>query len=194
LAVNLQLGEHTSLASTLLFCLAAKSYKHGEPLVGGRITTRLPSLTSEKYRAAHVLSSLRSAFLRTVIAVTIAAGSKLIGHQCRKYLSVERLATRRAAEFGKVEISESKRESFGEKYLRRCKLTVSFGRKRTRRAEFAMSALPPESRHRSTRCQCPLCAKSRHSVANQRRRLCASRRGGKCTPVCAVRGVAVAAT
>jgi uncharacterized protein YndB with AHSA1/START domain len=45
----------------------------------------------------------------------------------------------------KVEISESKRESFGEKYLRRCKLTVSFGRKRTRRAEFAMSALPPKA-------------------------------------------------
>jgi hypothetical protein len=46
-------------------------------------------------------------------------------------LSVEELAKRHAVAFGKVEISESKRESFGEKYLRRCKLTVSFGRKRT---------------------------------------------------------------
>ena len=46
--------------------------------------------------------------------------------------------------------------------------------------------------------RCPLYRKSRHrrddtrfvaghSVANQRRPLCTSRRGGKCTPVCAVR-------
>jgi len=109
-------GTHI-LASTLLFCRAAKLFKHGEPLVGGRITTRLRSLTSKKCQAARALSSLRSEFLRTAIVVTIAAGSKPIGHQCRKYLSMEKLATRHAAEFGKVEISESKQESSEGKYL-----------------------------------------------------------------------------
>jgi len=55
LAVNLRLGVRTSLASILLFYLAGKLYKHGEPLADGQITTRLPSLTSKKREAAHVL-------------------------------------------------------------------------------------------------------------------------------------------
>ena len=41
----------------------------------------IESGTSKKCQAAHALSSLRSKSLRTAIAVTIAGGSKPIGHQ-----------------------------------------------------------------------------------------------------------------
>ena len=47
----------------------------------GRIITRSPSLTSRKYEVDHILSSRRSVFPRTAIAVITAAGSKPIGHQ-----------------------------------------------------------------------------------------------------------------